>query len=264
MGRVVEEPVRDLLHQGHRAVAEHFRNEGGLLFFVWMSLIFLKMHLRDRHFNMTLDRRVSQEPISSVYEWEDLHHIHTVARCFVTGATIQREVFGTCFVLPAKVERGIEAFDVADLYQGQVALVRCDDVAILTVFNDSTAVTSHLLRTLKKATGPLSSLQLREVMVEAACCNLHLKERPQYASLVDLRARTNKIVATLPQSPDFHPVDLKLRGRLMEYALRSAISGSSIVGYPNIEDFWAKVREGLQTFLYDDDGNFIAEQLVPL
>ncbi len=263
MARSVEEPVRDLLHQGHSAVSDHFRREGGLMFFVWIALIFLKTHLRDRHFNMTLDRRVSQEPISSRYEWESLHHIHTVARCFVTRATIQREVFGTCFVLPAKVENGLEPFDVADLYDAQVALVRCHDVAVLTVFNDSTAVTGHLLRILEQVTGPLSNLQLREVMVEAACCNLHLKERPQYASLVDLRAQTSKIIAMLPPSPEFHPVDRKLRGRLMEYSLRPALSRSAVVGYTNIEDFWAKVREGLQTFLYDDNGNFITEQHVP-
>ncbi len=264
MARRIEEPVRSLLHQGHSAVSDYFTREGGLTFFVWMALIFLKTHLRDRHFNMTLDRRLSQQAISSRYEWGSLHHIHTVARCFVTRATIQREVFGTCFVLPAKVESGLEPFDVADLYDAQVALVRCHDVAILTAFNDSTAVTGHLLRILEKVTGPLSNLQLREVMVEAACCNLHLKERPRYASLVDLRARTNKIIAMLPPSPEFRPVDLKLRGRLMEYSLRPALSRSAVVGYQNVEDFWAKVREGLQTFLYDNNGKFIADQHVPL
>lgn len=264
MGQQIEQPVRRLLRQGHHAVSEHFKTEGGLTFFTWMAVIFLKTHLRDRHFNRTLDRRMTREPISSLYAWESLHHIHTVARCFITGATIEREVYGTCVVLAAKVERGVEAFDVADLYDAQVALVRCHDVALITVFNDSAAVTGHLLHILEKVTGPLSNLQLREVMVEAACCNLHLKERPQYASLVDVRARTNKIVAMLPESPEFHPIDLKLRGRLMEYALRPVLSGSSIVGYPNIEDFWVKVKDGLQTFLYDDDGNFIAEQPVPM
>jgi hypothetical protein len=130
-------------------------------------------------------------------------------------------------------------------------------VAIVTVFNDSTAVTGHLLRLLEKVGGPLSPLQLREIMVEAACCNLHLKERPQYASLVDLRAQTNKVVAALPEKPEWHPVDLKLRGKLMEQSLRTH-PGSSFVGYASTEDFLVKVREGLQTFLYDDDGNFIA------
>jgi hypothetical protein len=264
MGRRIEEPVRDLFHRGHDAVADHFTKEGCLILIVWMALIFLKTHLRDRHFNMTLDRRITQEPISSLYKWESLHHIHTLARCFVTGAEIQHGVLGTCFVLPAKVESGPEAFDVGDLYEAQVALVRCHNVAILTVFNDSTAVTGHLLRRLKKVTGPLSTLQLREIMVEAACCNLHLKERPQYASLIDLQARTSKLIATLPQSPGFRPIDLIVRGKLMERALRPTLSPSSIVGYQNVEDFWAQVREGRYTFLYDDDGNFVSEQYVPL
>src|SRR5579863_10680805 len=111
----------------------------------------------------------------------------------ISPADVQREVFGTLFVLPAKIEEGAEPFDIADLYEAQTMLLRCHDVAIVTVFNDSTAVTGHLLRLLEKVGGPLSPLQLREIMVEAACCNLHLKERPQYASLVDLRAQTNKV-----------------------------------------------------------------------
>lgn len=257
MGRHIEEAVSEVLHGGHAAVADHFRkNNGGLMFFVWMALIFLKTHLRDRNFNMTLDRRVSQEPISSLYEWESLHHIHTIARCFVTGAEIAKEVPGTCFVLPAKVEH--EQFDYADLYEAKVALVRFRDVAVLTVFNDSTAVTPHLLRYTEGVAGPLSSPQLREIMVEAACCNLHLKNRPQYASLVDLRKRAYRITAKLPPSPEFHPVDLALRGRLMETALRPLLKGATINGYPNVDDFWDKVRQGKQTVLYDDEGKFIS------
>jgi hypothetical protein len=257
MGERVETPVRELLHRGRGAVSEHVATKGGLTLFVWMALIFLKTHLRDRYFNLTLDRRESEVSIASLYEWESLHHVHTIARCFVSGAELQREAFGTLVILTAKIEDGDESFDVADLHEAQAMLIRCHDVAIVAVFNDSTAVTGHLLRILENVTGPLSPLQLREVMVEAASCNLHLKERPKYASLVDLRARTNKIVAALPEKPEWHPVDLKVRGRLMEHSLRSH-SRSSFVGYANTEDFLAKVREGLQTFLYDSDGKFIA------
>lgn len=257
MGRRIETPVSELLRGGHAAVTAHLQKEGSLLIFVWLMLIFLKTHLRDRGFNITLDRRVSQEPISSLYEWEALHHLHTVARCFKTGAEMQRNVFGTFIVLPARVDGELETFDYADLYAAQVALVRFRDVAVIAVFNDSTAVTGHLWRYLDGVTGALSSVQIREVMVEAACCNLHLKERPRYASLVDLRERTYRLVAQLPPTPQFDPPDLALRGSLMEHALRPLLARGSIVGYPNTDDFWAKVREGKQTFLYDDAGSFI-------
>lgn len=258
MGRVVETPISKLLHSGYDAVADYVRKNGALSLYLWMALIFVKTHLRDRSFNLTLDRRMSRDPIASLYEWEALHHIHTVARSFKTNAEIRREVIGTCVVLPAKVEGQVDAFDYADLYDAQVALIRFRDVALVSVFNDSTAVTSHLLRYLQDVTGPLSSAQVREVMVEAACCNLHLKNRPQYASLVDLRNQTNRIVAVLPSSVEFHPVDLTLRGKLMEHALRPVVSLRSIDGYPNIDDFWRKVLEGRQSFLYDDNGKFIA------
>jgi len=256
MGRHIENPVSDLLHGGHRAIADYLQKEDGLLLMVWVALIFVKTHLRDKNFNMTLDRRVSQDPISSLYEWESLHHVHTFARCFKTGAEITDGVAGTCFILPAKEER--EGFDYADLYEAQVALVRFHDIALLTVFNDSKAVTPHLQRILNRITGPLSSVQIREVMVEAACCNLHIKERPQFISQVDLRERKYKIIAKFPPlPPEFRPVDLELRGRLMEYALRNQLARATIEGYSNTDEFWSKVRQGLQTFLFDDDGDFI-------
>jgi hypothetical protein len=137
-----------------------------------------------------------------------------------------------------------------------VALIRCNDVALLAVFNDSTAVTPHLLRILKNVTGPLSEVQLREVMVEAASCNLHLKNRPEYASLTDLRDRRIKIVANLPERPEFWPVDFRIRGKLMNAALRSLFRMPSVQDRPMID--WKSVRAGRHTFLFDANGEFIA------
>lgn len=255
LGRRIEEPVSALLHGGHAAFADYLKTHSGILLIVWMALIYLKSHLRDRSFRMTLDRRLSTEPISSLYEWEDLHHIHTLARSFRTGAEISRQVCGTCLALPAKEDA--EPFDYSDMYQAQVALVRFRDVALLTVFNDSGAVSNHLAKILREAPGPFSAPQIREIMVEAACCNLHLKERPKFVSQVDLRRKTYKMIAQRPPTMEFHPVDLELRGRLMEQALRPMFPPNAVPGYDDPEEYWRKMREGLQTFLLDDDGKFI-------
>jgi hypothetical protein len=257
LGRRIEEPVSALLHGGHAELGDYLQKSSGMLLIVWIALIYIKTHLKDRSFNMSLDRRVSKDPISTLYEWEDLHHVHTLARSYRSGAEISRQVCGTCLVLPAKEDA--EPFDYSDMYQAQVALVRLRDVALLTVFNDSGAVFPHLRKILREASGPFSAVQIREIMVEAACCNLHLKERPKFVSQVDLRKQTYRMIAQQPPALEFHPIDLELRGKLMEQALRPMFQRAANTGCADPEEYWRKMRKGLQTFLYDDSGNFIRD-----
>jgi hypothetical protein len=57
MSRELETPVRALIDQGHNALSDHLRWEGPQLLFVWLALIFLKTHLRDKTLYHHLDRR---------------------------------------------------------------------------------------------------------------------------------------------------------------------------------------------------------------
>ena len=65
-------------------------------------------------------------------------------------------------------------------------LLRLDDAAMLTVFNDSGGAMNYLWQKLEKINGPVSELQLREIMVDLAYLNLHLKERPTSHTEFDL------------------------------------------------------------------------------
>lgn len=265
MGEMIENPVRTLVAGGHRAVTDYIRENGGLIFFVWMALIFLKTHLRDKAFRLHRDLRAKSDSIASIYDWETLHHIHTVARSFFTGATLDQHVIGTTFVLPARREKAAEPFDFADLYAAQTLLLRMDDVAMLTVFNDSCAATPFLLDRLEKAKGPFSALQLREIMVDAAACNLHLRNRPRYRSFYDLRRRSATLVTELEGTPDFLLANKSVRGALMEHAFGGSFAkGMIFIGWERTEDFWKQLREGKITFLYDNDGNFIEDHLKPI
>ncbi|MGH6989586.1 MAG: hypothetical protein ACREFD_00685 [Stellaceae bacterium] len=100
MGRQIETPVSELIGKGADAVNQHLESRGSLLFFVWLGLIFLKTHLKDRQLRFNRDQRKPDDPISALYTWETLHHIHTVARCFYTGCRISANVFGSFLALP--------------------------------------------------------------------------------------------------------------------------------------------------------------------
>jgi hypothetical protein len=57
MGREIEQPISDAVHAGSEPLAEFIRDGGGLNMFIWMGLIFLKTHLKDRTFRVHLDQR---------------------------------------------------------------------------------------------------------------------------------------------------------------------------------------------------------------
>lgn len=80
LGEKVEQPVSSLLKGGIEDVSKHLQEKGPWLFFIWLSLIFLKTHLRDWSFRWHLDERQGDFPISEAYDCEELHHIHCIAR----------------------------------------------------------------------------------------------------------------------------------------------------------------------------------------
>lgn len=137
MGKEIEEPISGLVEKGADAVYEYLKQKGPLTFFVWMGLIFLKTHLKDRHLRFNRDLRMEDGSISDLYSWENLHHIHIVARCFYSGCQISPDVIGSILVLPIRKDASKENFDFADLTQAQTMLLRLGDIAFVVVFNDS-------------------------------------------------------------------------------------------------------------------------------
>jgi hypothetical protein len=140
MGSEVEKQISELVTKGSDAVGRYIVEEDGLLnIFVWMGLIFVKAHLKDKSLRLHRDLRKPSRPISSLYVWEDLHHIHTVARCFYTKSKLQRSVIGSFLMVPVREESPAGKFDFVDLHFAQTMLLRLGDFAFIAVFNDSGA-----------------------------------------------------------------------------------------------------------------------------
>lgn len=261
MGRVIEKPISDVLQRGGDAVND-FVSKGDLLkIFVWMGLIFLKTHLKDRTQRVHMDTRKGNEKIADDYQWDHLHHIHSVVRCFYTECFVEVEAIGSFLSVPVKAQASSERFDFGDLYLAQTMFLRLDDIALLTVFDDSGGAMNYFWKKLEKITGPVSELQLREIMVELAFLNLHLKERPTFHTKCDLENETCRVVGRRP-TLDLVDMDLQVRGQLLRHAMRHALPHITLAGRSHDEVLEA-IKAGTFTFLFNDDGQFIGEPWKP-
>ena len=261
MGEVVEQPISSVVQGGAQAIND-FASAGNLLkLFVWMGLIYLKTHLKDRYHRFHLDERKGIDKIADDYDWEHLHHIHSVVRCFYNDCVVDREAIGSFLSVPVRTPETDDRFDFADLYMAQTMLLRLDDVAMVSVFNDSGAALRYFWQTLEKITGPLSSLRLRELMVHLAYLNLHLKRRPVFHTECDIINETCHIVATVPEL-DLQKLDRKTRGALLYEAVRDVLPKINFPGRTS-EEVVVAIKSGTLTFLFDDEGNFIAKPWSP-
>jgi hypothetical protein len=150
MGREIETPISKIVRRGPDAVAAHILREGPLKFFVWLGLIFLKTHLKDRSHRHHLDKRKGKQIISDQYDWDQLHHIHAVVRCFYTGAAMEPAVLGSFMVFKTQKPLPALQFDFADLFQPQAMLLRLGEIGLVTVFNDSQAAQIKFHRNAQK------------------------------------------------------------------------------------------------------------------
>lgn len=84
------------------AVLEHLKSNGPMLYFQWLTLIFFKVHYRDRTLRLHLDQRKGDKMIKDFVDWGELHHIHCVARAFYTRARFDTTALGSFALLPGK------------------------------------------------------------------------------------------------------------------------------------------------------------------
>ena len=141
-------------------------------------------------------------------------------------------------------------------------LLRLDDTAMLTVFNDSGGAINYFYQKLEKITGPVSELQLREIMAELAFLNLHLKERPTFHTEFDVVNEKCRIIGKRPKL-ELLDMDRQVRGKLLHYAVRHALPHIRMPGQTE-DELLEAIKSGNFTFLFDDDGAFIKESWIPL
>lgn len=196
-------------------------------------------------------------------DWETLHHLHCIVRCFVNGSHLDKEVFGSLGAFAAKSQGSLDEFDYGDLFEAQTMLLRLGDVVLITTFNDACGAINGAMPRLERIGGPLSEIQAREVMVDFAFMNLSLKERPRFHTECDLKNETLAERAVMPAQFELGELDFALRGALLRHALGDRIETMRAVGKSK-DEIEKAIDDGRFTVLFDDDGKFIEKSMLPL
>jgi hypothetical protein len=252
LGMQVEQPLSRLLGQGFAAL-EHAVAQPNCLMYQWLCLLFIKTHLRDRDFRAHQDRRQPNTSLAALYEWRELHHVHTVARAAKSQALIDPCVRGT--VLGFEMTDSSEPFDYCDFYPHSTMLVRIGKVGLVAVLNDCGGVSRILQPFISGIDGPLSRVQLREIAARAAYGNALLMARPTFRS--ELRAgRDLLILCERPNTWEPEAVDRGALGRLIQHFCADMIRMSYT---PEKEALIERLGSGDVTLLYNDSGAFMAE-----
>jgi hypothetical protein len=216
-----------------------------------MALIFLKAHLKDKSLNYHLDHRKGDMKIGEFHSWEELHHLHCVARAFHSKAVLNKELLGSLAVLPAKIRPHFEGFDFIDLSLAQTMLLVIGDVAIIAVFNDSGAALTVGFEDIQKIGGPLSPIQLRELAARFAAINLQVEPRARFMSTFDATVEEYSIVAERPDEVHCPAWDNDVLGKIMY-----EVSKDLLAVMKDRETIGTLVRSGRYTFLTTPEGRF--------
>jgi len=261
MGETFEVPISAAFENGIQGVADLLRDiDGRRKLFIWLALIYLKTHLKDCYLRTHRDLRLTDEKIGEIYDWEVLHHVHCVARSFLAKATIEPEVFGSLFLLPAKQVAGERGFDYGDNYMGRSLLLRIGDAALVTVLNDSSAAAQFRMEPEQEVLGrpllseinrPLSPVQLREVLTDLAYVNIRIEDRPVFHTAVDVNSESCSIGATVPPGYTLGVGNVEAYGRMLYFASQDIIG---MLPEPTRTTVKEQVLTGHYSFLFGPDG----------
>jgi hypothetical protein len=226
MANIFETPLSKVTAEGYDATIEYAKSGGMMDLFVWLALIFLKAHLKDRDLRLNLDQRLGAGKLSDLHPWEDLHHLHCVARSFYTHCEIDTKVLGSVAILSAKADPDFEAFDFCDVSVAQTMLLRLGEVAFITVLNDSCAALNVLSGALGKLIAPLTPMQLRELTAKFATVNLNLVHRPTFSSQFKPKDGRYIISAQVPEKLQIGSASRSQFGEVVSVYRAEAVSRS--------------------------------------
>lgn len=257
MGETIEAPIADLFARGYKAFVDDVRANGPLRLYVWMNLLFLKTHLKDRSLRLTQDRRRESSKIGELYDWSELHHIHCFTRVPYTRAAVDPTAIGTVAIFPAKTDSPFDDFDYGDYLPGRAIFVRLGEVFVLCVLNDACGVSTMLRDFFARITGPLSAWQCRALMSNAAYANLLMKNRPFFRTEVDFADESLCITAQVPKTLQQAPFVKEHLGSILHYMLHSSVQISDVL---DKEEVLEQLKNG-HGLLFDDKGHFVDRPL---
>ena len=232
--------------------------------YVWLSLLFIKTHLKDRQLRQHLDRRKGDARISDQYAWEMLHHIHCVARFPYVGGELAPSVLGTTRWFRIEDKMVIDEFDYFDLTFDHTMILRIGDLGLVAVLTDSGKCSQMLRDVLFAVEGEvLTMVQLRELGARLALANRQLLNRPRFYTAVDKRSGDIRVLLDAKPNPglECEPLDYDQLGEIMVFALGSFLDHLEIDGVSGAEQVAALIKEGRSSFFLDEEMQFMSRSI---
>jgi hypothetical protein len=243
LGRVVEEPIKELLSGGIDAVEKRLTPGLGGLLFCWCALIFLKT---DLNVKWNPDPRKGEHfSIGQTYDWQSLHHIQCMARLPVVGTQLGYGSVGTLMIREARSPKG-GSYDYGDFSFAYSSMLQLDDLAIFAVMNDAKMCEQVLASDFRRL-GRLSPLQTRELLAWTSRTNQRINPRPVFRTDVDDSGRRT-VVAEVPEKFNLEPSDNAAFGTMVDFILKDM---------PLESGLREEVKKGTGSFVFKEDGAFI-------
>lgn len=255
LGDQLETPISQLLLGTYEEVCHRFeesRNEE--LLFTWLSLLFLKIHLKDGKVSVHKDRRRGSGVIGDAYEWEVLHHIHAVARSPYTGAHLLPGVVGSICIFEVRARADREQYDYVNFTNEHTLAVQVGNIGIAAVLTDAGAARVAWSERLAAIDGPLNNLQLREVAAMLAVANANLVDRPLFGTLS--AGGQWPAIFCQPPSGRLGPYDPEEFGHALLFAVQQYVAERFIEvdGLREPSDVAKMICSGRVSFLFDEAG----------
>jgi hypothetical protein len=257
LGRLLEKPVNELLKNPYREVARAIKKNPDIfkLLYRWMSLLFIKTHLKDTYYLEQLDRRKHAGYLGDSYDWNNIHHIHCMSRMHFTDAIIDPEVYGSILVLPV-LNNSADKFDYNDHMLGKTSMIILDDICIMAILDDAGMVANMIRETLQKINGPLTPYQVKEIFSHLIFGNIHLEPRPVFSSTITVDGKY-VIEVKIPETFQLTQQKIISPGELLHFYAEKFIPDDLPERNQVLED----IKLGKRAYLFNEKGEFIQHEI---
>lgn len=266
LGELIENPMSEMLSGGFDLLSEKLEDPGRFggirrqALYVWLCLIFIKTHLKDRSLREHLDFRAGDARIADRYDWLPMHHIHCVARMPYVQGTILPDVIGTMRWFRIDDPINTDSFDYYDLTEDHTVVIRVGDVGIVAVLTDAGACTSAWHDQLAELHGKtLTMVQLRELAARLATANRDLINRPEFGTVVNRKVEPAEVflISRHDDYPHFAPFDPDVFGEILLHALTGYTNSLEIPDCDSEASRIERISSGKVSFLFDEDRRFM-------
>lgn len=256
LGDRIEQPVSKILDGEFDVVSERLKDFAlRERVFVWLSLLFLKTHLKDGCIPIHKDRRRGEAKIGDIYDWADLHHIHAVARSPYTNAAIEPGVVGSLFVVEVDDPTSSDEWDFIDLTFAHTIAVRVGRVGLVACLTDAGAAESAWSHRLASISGPVTGSQFRELAAMFAVANDDILVRPTFGTMV-VGGQWTLLFAKIPPRLEMADFSSEKFGHALLFALGNTLPTIEVDGSRDPTVVAEKIKSGRVRFLWDEEFNF--------